>query len=304
MDRPDVGRGPDGRAPRLRAELHKAASHAAVFANDPRPPSRSPRRPYGWPARAKHTSPARCTLWAGVGLPGLRRSCGGPRDSIEGLEICDRNDFVGVAPGPCPTWDLLRCSAAAPWPKLAPGSRKRGRSIASWATSAASSSPSSTLPSATALHQGDLPAAERYAIEAIEISSGTGWETSALVIYGEALAARGDLDAAGAATARALGVALSAGLENWFRMAVRDLARIAAARGVMADAALFLGASRRNMPSYGLDPSIYGPLEERCRAELGGDRFERLVDRGFGLTHDDLIDMAPLDGSGHAGTTT
>jgi hypothetical protein len=58
------------------------------------------------------------------------------------------------------------------------------------------------------------------------------------------------------------------------------------------------------MPSYGLDPAIYGPLEERCRAELGGDRFERLVDWGFGLTHDELIDMVPLDGRGRTGTTT
>ena len=98
--------------------------------------------------------------------------------------------------------------------------------------------------------------------------------------------------------------ALGAGLENWFRMAVRDLARIAAARGGLEDAALLLGASRRNMPSYGLDPAIYGPLEERCRAELGGGRFEQLVDRGFRLTHDELIDMMPPDACGRAGTTT
>ncbi len=59
------------------------------------------------------------------------------------------------------------------------------------------------------LKQGDVMAAERYAIEAVELSRGTGWEASALVVYGEALAARGDLASAEAATTRALSVALS-----------------------------------------------------------------------------------------------
>jgi predicted negative regulator of RcsB-dependent stress response len=99
-------------------------------------------------------------------------------------------------------------------------------------------SPLSTI----ALRQGDLTAAERYAMEAVEMSSGTGWEASALAAYGEALAARGDLDAAFAATGRALHVALNAGLDNWFRMALRDLARIAAERSRLEDAALLLGA--------------------------------------------------------------
>jgi hypothetical protein len=128
-------------------------------------------------------------------------------------------------------------------------------------------------------------------MEAVEASTGTGWEASALVIYGEALAARGDLEAADAATSRALRVALNAGLENWFRMALRDLARMAAARGGMEDAALLLGASRRNMPSYGLDPAIYGPLEEQCRDALGVARFEALAKHGAELTHAQLLDL-------------
>ena len=134
--------------------------------------------------------------------------------------------------------------------------------------------------STTVLKEGDSPAAERYAMEAVEISSGTGWEASALVIYGEVLAARGDLEAADAAAARALSVALGAGLENWFRMALRDLAGTTAARGALEDAAVLLGAARRNLPAYGFDPAVAA----RSRSDAGTGSvptvFERLADQG------------------------
>lgn len=145
--------------------------------------------------------------------------------------------------------------------------------------------------STVVLRQGEVAAAERYAMEAVEIAAGTGWEAAALVISGEALAARGDLEAAATATRRGLGGALDRGLENWFRMAVRDLAVLAAARGAKEDAALLLGASRRSLPSYGLDPAIHGPVEERCRAGLGAHRFDALTAQGAGLAHDDLVDL-------------
>jgi len=74
-------------------------------------------------------------------------------------------------------------------------------------------------------------------------------------------------------------------------MALRDLARIAAERGRLEDAAVLLGASRRNMPFYGLDPAIYGPTEEQCRDGLGADRFERLAEQGWAMTHDELTDL-------------
>lgn len=142
-----------------------------------------------------------------------------------------------------------------------------------------------------ALLLNDLQAAERYVIEALELASGTGWEASALVWYGEVLTAQGDPEAAEAATMHALQVALDAGLENWFRWALRNLARAAAERGRCEGAAVLLAASRRNMPAYGLDPTVYGPIEERCRDALGRGRFDQLAAQGEALTHDQLMDL-------------
>ena len=45
------------------------------------------------------------------------------------------------------------------------------------------------------------------------------------------------------------------------------------------------------MPSYGMDPAIYVPLEERCRDVLGADRFESLAEQGAVLTHAQLLDL-------------
>ena len=105
--------------------------------------------------------------------------------------------------------------------------------------------------STTALRQGDLPAAERCAMEALETSSGTGWEASALVLYGEALAARGDLDAADAATARALGLRL---VPAW-------------RTGSGWQYATSPGSPRpRRDGSCGAAPRRITRLEERCRA--------------------------------------
>jgi hypothetical protein len=61
-------------------------------------------------------------------------------------------------------------------------------------------------------------------------------------------------------------------------MAVRDLARLAAPEEgwKLRRCASAHHAARGTVPG-----------------ELGRDRFERLVDRGFGLTHDEPIDMAP-----------
>jgi predicted ATPase/DNA-binding SARP family transcriptional activator len=142
------------------------------------------------------------------------------------------------------------------------------------------------------LRQNDLESAERYATEAVEFAAGTGWQAVALVRYAAVLIEQGAEDAAEAAAVRALEVALDAGLEIWFRQALRELARVAAAGDRYGDAALLLAASHRNAPAYALDPAIYRPLEERCRDALGDDEFDRLAARGEALSHDELMTLA------------
>jgi tetratricopeptide (TPR) repeat protein len=146
--------------------------------------------------------------------------------------------------------------------------------------------------SAVALRQNDLQAAERYATEAVELAAGTGWQAAALVRYAAVLIEQDAPDAAEAAALRALGVALDAGLEIWFRQAVRELARVAAGDDRYDDAAVLLAASRRDMPAWGLDPAIYGPLAERCRDALGDDEYDRLAARGETMSHDELMTLA------------
>jgi tetratricopeptide (TPR) repeat protein len=142
------------------------------------------------------------------------------------------------------------------------------------------------------LRQNDLESAERYASDAVELAAGTFWQAAALVRYAAVLIEQDAPDAARAAALRALGVALDAGLEIWFRQALRELARVAATRERYNEAALLLAASRRNNPAYGLDSAIYGPLEERCRDALGDDEFDRLAARGEALSHDELMNLA------------
>jgi hypothetical protein len=78
-------------------------------------------------------------------------------------------------------------------------------------------------------------------------------------------------------------------------MALRQLAVNAAGQGRLEEAAMLVGASRQGMPSYGLDPAVYGPLEERCREGLGADTCLLLASRGEQMTHEQLVDF--IEGS-------
>jgi hypothetical protein len=105
-----------------------------------------------------------------------------------------------------------------------------------------------------------------------------------------------DPEAAQTVALSALRIALGSGLENWFRIALRDLAQGAAERGQHESAAVLLGASRPNMPAYGFDASIHRAIEEQCRDALGRDRFDALTAQGGAMTHDELVDLVEAAG--------
>ena len=56
-----------------------------------------------------------------------------------------------------------------------------------------------------------------------------------------------------------------------------------------------MAASRRNAPSYALDATIYGPMEERCREALDEGRLVRLSSQGEAMDHQQLLDLVGAD---------
>jgi hypothetical protein len=143
-----------------------------------------------------------------------------------------------------------------------------------------------------ALAEGDIEAAQRYASDMVDVAAGTGWHAAALGFLVEALIARGDLTGADDAARRELLEALDAGLESHFRMALRNIALLASRRDDLDRAATLVGASRRGMPRWGLDPRIYSEVEGTCRARLGRERADVLMDRGHTMSHTALVELA------------
>ena len=143
-----------------------------------------------------------------------------------------------------------------------------------------------------ALRQADLEAARRYAAEMVQIAAGTGWEAASLTSWVETLIASGTLEQAQSAAERQLLRALDAGLENHFRMALRNLALLAARRGEAHRATLLLGGSRPNMPSYGVIPEVYAEVRSTCREALGARAADATETWGASMTHAELVDAA------------
>lgn len=149
---------------------------------------------------------------------------------------------------------------------------------------------------AIAMRQGDFSAAERAAIDMAVDAQGTAWESTALVQLGQALIGSGKLASALVTLERAVTRASDAGVENWFRIGVRDLALLFAKEGDAVAAGRLGGASRRNLPPFGFDEAIYGEIEARCAAALGPSRVHELGDHGFGMSQEAIIELVS---SGH-----
>ncbi len=145
--------------------------------------------------------------------------------------------------------------------------------------------------SAIALRQGDVAAAERNALDTAAIAVGTGWEASALVNLAEVFLAQGEYERADATLRRGALRALDCGLENWFRMAVRDMAQMASQCGDGLLAARLIGASRRNMPAWGLDPAVYEAVEAAAIDILGHSSFVEASEEGFDLPIEELVEL-------------
>ena len=287
-----------GAPPGLLAEVHGAASQAALMANDISTALSQGNEAIRLAREAASSQALLSGLWGRASVALSTGDFAALREtSLEGLAICDRScDHWGRGPF------LANLGFAALFGDGALGEARARFEAARPLLHGLGNfgilvvtvlAPLSTI----VLKQGDVRAAERYATEAVGLSSGTGWEASALVVYGEALAARGDLASAEAATLRALSVALQSGFENWFRMALRDLAATTAARGALEEAAILLGAARRNLPAYGFDPEIWAPIELRCRDGLGPEQLDRLSEEGFGLSHDEVMDRVHAAGT-------
>jgi predicted ATPase/DNA-binding SARP family transcriptional activator len=146
--------------------------------------------------------------------------------------------------------------------------------------------------SVIALRQGKLETAERHATDAASVAVGTAWEGTALVNLAEVLMAQGDAMRAQPTLQRAMTRALDAGVEIWFRIAIRDLAQLAADHGDVRDAARLIGASRRNAHHYGLDATVYQAVEAKCRDTLDAEDFTREADTGYHMTHEELLTVA------------
>jgi predicted ATPase/DNA-binding SARP family transcriptional activator len=212
------------------------------------------------------------------------------RTSAQCLEVCDEIEY---------SWGKAGALAALSFAEFfGGGSLSRARALAEQAVpifrnlgDIASQTVLNPI-SAIALQQGELAIAERHARETASIAQESSWEATALVNLAEVHLAKGEPDLAVATLQRAINRALDTGLENWFRMALRGLAQAATQRDRPRRAARLAGASRRNMPHWGLNPAIYAGIEEACLETLDQTTFADLSDEGFAMGLEQLVELA------------
>ena len=281
--------------PSLLAEVHIAAGFAANVANDLPPGAAHVEEAARLARSADYTRGLIVALWghahivfASGELAAMRRY------ATEALAICDR---AGER------WQRARPLTALGYASLFGSSPGEARALFEEALplyrelgDPGSLVIMTLVPlSEAARRQGDAETAERFATEAIEVGSGTAWEAAALVNYAMVLIDRGEYQAAETAATRGAQVALDAGLGQWFRIALRELARVRDQQAMCDQAATLLAASRRDMHAPSLDPAIYRPIEEQCRHALGDDRFAELAARGDAMSPDELMDLVSAD---------
>ena len=280
---------------RLLAELHIAAGFGAELANDLTTAAFHTDKAVRLSREAGYTPGLITGLWGQANAAFTRGDLDSARNyASEAIAICDpdRDRWARARPLSALAYAALFGGAAAEARTLFEEALPLYREL----SDRGSLLIMALVPlSEAARRQDDLQAAERFATEAVEAATGTAWQAAALVQYGMVLNELGEPEAAKAATLRGLRLALEAGLGQWFQIALRELARMAARRGTWEEAATLLGASRRDMPVPTLDPAIYGPLEERCREALGNERFDLVAERGEAMTNDELVDLANND---------
>ena len=282
----------DAAPPALRAAAHAAISFAGtIFADDPRDTVAHADRAI---ALSRESNDGRSLVTGLFGRANAALMVGDfatlHEVASEGLAVSEQIGY---------TWGRGGClSTLAFWHFYGGGSLDQARAMASEAVSifrAVGDLGGQVVlnpVSAIALRQGDLAAAERYALDTATVASGTGWEATALVNLAEVFLAQGALEDAEKTLRRAAIAALDSGLENWFRMALRDMSELALKRGDAFLAAQLAGASRRNMPVWGLDPTVYGAIEAGAKETLGETTFEEVTKAGHELSIEELLQLA------------
>ena len=145
------------------------------------------------------------------------------------------------------------------------------------------------IAAAICAQQGDLAAAERFAVEGTTLP-GSGWRASAYVILGGwVLHPKGENQRAEDAIRRGVILAQQMSLPLWARHGMLMLARLAAQAERWEEAARLFGAAHPQ-PPWGQAPHWWAP-EQAVRDALGADRFDALSATGAATPLDQWMEI-------------